>query len=160
MSDFSIRTVRPEDVAELLTMIRELAEFEKLTHLMTATETGYQEALFGERPSAGAIIAESGEKMIGYAVFFENFSTFSGVKGLYLEDLYVRPEHRSIGAGKALIQHLGGIAHERQCGRFEWCVLDWNTNAIDFYERLGADVMSQWRMVRLDQDGIRNLVTG
>ena len=157
MSDFSIRPVKPQDVPELLTMIRELAEFEKLTHLVTATEEDYQNALFGTPPSAGAAVAQSDDGLLGYAVYFENFSTFAGIKGLYLEDLYVRPEHRQKGIGKELIRHVGRIAKDRDCIRFEWCVLDWNQNAIDFYKRLGADVMDEWRIVRLNHPGIEKL---
>jgi GNAT superfamily N-acetyltransferase len=160
MSDFStnrfqIRPVRPEDLAELLTMIQELAEFERLTHLVTATVEDYHESLFGENPAAEALLAQENGEPVGYAVFFSTFSTFVGRAGIWLEDLYVRPTHRGRGYGKALLKAVGTIAHERGAGRYEWTVLDWNRNAIDLYERVGGEILPEWRIVRMDRERLR-----
>lgn len=160
MSDFSndsfrIRPARPEDLPEILTMIQELAEFERLSHQFVATEEGFRECLFGERPAAEALVAEVDGTAAGYAVFFTTFSTFLGKAGLWLEDLYVRPAHRGIGLGKALLKSVGAIAHERNAGRYEWSVLDWNQNAIDLYERVGGEILEEWRIVRLSGKNLR-----
>lgn len=162
MRDFSISaiSIRPavsEDVPGILEMIRELADFEKLTHQVVATEADYQKSLFGESPSAGALVAEDGGKLAGYAIYFPTFSTFIGRAGLWLEDLYVRPDWRGRGLGKGLLKAVGEIAAERKAGRFEWSVLDWNRNAIDLYERVGGEILHDWRIVRLDHEGIREL---
>src|SRR5215218_10296156 len=134
----AIRPARAGDVAAILEMIRELAEFEHLAHLCTATQAQLEKELFGEQPTAEALLATSGDQAVGYAIYFHNFSTFLGRKGLYLEDLYVRPAHRHGGCGRALLIAVAKIAAERNCARFEWMALDWNTPAIDFYEKLGA----------------------
>lgn len=160
MSDFSsesfqIRPVGPPDLPELLAMMRELADFEKLAHLVTATEADYHESLFGEKPAAEALLAEENDVAVGYAVYFSTFSTFVGRAGIWLEDLYVRPEHRGKGYGKALLKAVGAIAHERGAGRYEWTVLDWNQRAIDLYERAGGEILPEWRIVRMDGDRLR-----
>jgi len=130
-------------------MIQGLAEYEKLSEICVATETDLSEALFGPRPAAEALIARKGAQAAGFALFFHNFSTFLGRRGLWLEDLFVRPEYRRQGCAKALLQALAAIAVERRCGRFEWAVLDWNVRAIDFYRSLGASVLPDWRIVRV-----------
>ncbi|MBL9160181.1 MAG: GNAT family N-acetyltransferase [Verrucomicrobiales bacterium] len=152
---FQIRPVSPEDLPELLAMIRELADFERLTHLVTATEADYHESLFGETPAAEALLAEENGRPVGYAVYFSTFSTFVGRAGVWLEDLYVRPDHRGKGYGKALLKAVGAIAHERGAGRYEWTVLDWNQQAIDLYERAGGEILPEWRIVRMDGDRLR-----
>ncbi len=157
ISSISIRPAVSEDVPGILEMIRELADFEKLTHQVVATEADYQKSLFGESPSAGALVAEDGGKLAGYAIYFPTFSTFIGRAGLWLEDLYVRPDRRGRGLGKGLLKAVGEIAAERKAGRFEWSVLDWNRNAIDLYERVGGEILHDWRIVRLDHEGIREL---
>ncbi|MEK6349517.1 MAG: GNAT family N-acetyltransferase [Burkholderia sp.] len=129
--------------------MRELAEFESLTHLFVATEADLDDALFGPNPAAGALVATQGDAVVGYALYFQNYSTFLGKRGLYLEDLYVRPACRGTGIGTRLLRALAALAVERRCGRFEWTVLDWNQPAIDFYERLGATVLPDWRVVRV-----------
>jgi GNAT superfamily N-acetyltransferase len=130
-------------------LIRELAAFEKLEHLVQVTPASLQPHLFGNKPVAEAVVAEVADAVVGFALFFTNFSTFLGQPGLYLEDLYVQPQHRGHGLGKALLQHLGALAVQRGCGRFEWSVLDWNQNAIDFYQRMGAAVLPDWRICRV-----------
>ncbi|TKC83899.1 GNAT family N-acetyltransferase [Trinickia terrae] len=155
-----IRPATPADVGSIFALMLELAEFEKLTHLFVATEAGVRDALFGERPAAEALVAEAGGKIVGYALFFHNFSTFLGRRGLYLEDLYVQPSQRGSGLGRAMLQRLAAMAIERQCGRFEWTVLDWNQNAIDFYEKMGATVLPDWRIVRMTGDALAQLASG
>ncbi|MFM0136753.1 GNAT family N-acetyltransferase [Caballeronia grimmiae] len=137
----------------------ELAEFEKLTHLFVATESSLHDALFGARPAAEALVAEQAGEVVGYALFFHNFSTFLAKRGLYLEDLYVRPALRGSGLGTKLLKKLAALAVERQCGRFEWSVLDWNQNAIDFYEKMGATVLPDWRVVRVTGDSLNRLAS-
>jgi GNAT superfamily N-acetyltransferase len=152
-----IRSATPSDVPGMLSLMRELAEYEKLTHLFVATEETLSEALFGPRPSAEAIVAQREGGIVGYALFFHNFSTFLGRRGLYLEDLYVQPALRGSGLGTALLRRLAAIAVERQCGRFEWAVLDWNQSAIDFYTKMGATVLPDWRIVRVTDDALNRL---
>jgi len=149
MTPFRIRSAEPEDVAAILAMIVELAKFEKLDHLVVATAQSLHDALFGAHPACECLIGEEGEVPVAFSLFFHNFSTFLGRKGLYLEDLYVKPPYRSKGYAKAMLQTLARLAVERQCGRFEWSVLDWNEHAIRFYRQLGADVMPDWRICRL-----------
>lgn len=156
-AELLIRPATPDDVPLILHLIRELAEFERLSHLVETTEPLLYEALFGERPVAEVVLAELGDLTAGYALFFHNFSTFVGRKGLYLEDLYVRPEQRGSGIGRALLLHLAGIARARGCGRMEWSVLDWNEGAIGFYRALGAELMDGWTTCRLDEQGIARL---
>lgn len=155
-----ILPARPADAALILGMIRELAEFERLLDQVVATEAGLRDALFGERPQAEVVIAWRGGEPVGFALFFETFSTFVGRRGLYLEDLFVRPLHRGRGVGSALLSHLAGIAIARGCGRFEWAVLDWNQRAIDFYTRLGARPQADWTTFRLAGDALAQLARG
>jgi GNAT superfamily N-acetyltransferase len=154
MTAATIRAATSADVGAMLALMYELAEFEKLTHLFVATEDNLNDALFGARPSAEAIVAERDGTMIGYALFFHNYSTFLGRRGLYLEDLYVQPAQRGSGLGKMMLRYLAALAVERQCGRFEWSVLDWNQNAIDFYEKMGASVLPDWRIVRMTGEAL------
>ena len=153
----AIRPARPNDVPGILAMIRELAEFEALSHHVVATEDDYHASLFGENPAAEALVAEVGNNLVGYAIFFSTFSTFIGRAGIWLEDLYVRPDFRGLGLGKGLLKVVGEIAAARNAGRYEWSVLDWNRNAIELYERVGGEILQEWRIVRLDQQGIRSL---
>ncbi|MGB6432382.1 MAG: GNAT family N-acetyltransferase [Candidatus Acidiferrales bacterium] len=144
-----IARATPADVPVLLELIRGLAEYEKLSEEVSATAAGLHAALFGPRPVAEAILARVEGTAVGFAVFFHNFSTFVGLPGVYLEDLFVLPEHRGKGIGKALLLHVGALANERGCGRFEWAVLDWNRPAIEFYRGLGARAMDEWTLYRL-----------
>ena len=157
MADVTLLPARAEDAPVILRLITALGEYEKLSHEIVATEEGIREALFGPSPAAEAIIAWSGAEPIGFALFFHNFSTFLGRRGLYLEDLFVVPAWRGRGVGKQLLSHLAGIAIARNCGRMEWAVLDWNAPAIGFYDRLGATVLKDWRICRLTGDGLAQL---
>lgn len=148
-ADFNVRAAELRDVAPMVQMIRELAEFEQLEHLVQVTPEKLRPHLFGEKPVAEAMVAEVDGKAIAFALYFTNFSTFLAQPGLYLEDLYVQPAHRAKGVGEALLTRLAALAAERGCGRFEWSVLDWNANAIRFYERMGATVMPDWRICRI-----------
>lgn len=153
-------TVRPAteaDVPVILHLIQELAAYEKLAHEVTATEADLRSSLFGERPDAEVIIAETGDEVAGYALFFHNYSTFHCKRGLYLEDLFVKPEFRHQGIGKQLLRHLAKLAVQRNCARFEWSVLDWNESAIRFYRSLGAEPMSDWTVYRLSGESLLNL---
>ena len=152
-----IRPAVREDAGQMLTFIRELAEYEQLAHEVVADEAGLAARLFGERPYAEALIAEVDGVPAGFALFFHNCSTFLGTPGLYLEDLFVRPQYRGLGLGKRLMVRLAQIAVERDCGRFEWWVLDWNTPAIDFYRRLGAVGMDEWTVQRVTGDALKAL---
>lgn len=144
-----LRAARPSDAVALCGLIRELAVYEQLEHLVVATPQRLQQHLFGARPAAECLVAEVGDQVVGFALYFHNFSTFLAQPGLYLEDLYVQPAHRGRGLGRALLRRLAGLARERGCGRFEWCVLDWNAPAIRFYEAMGATVMPDWRVCRV-----------
>ena len=152
-----IRPANVADVSLLSEFIRGIAEYEKLADEVVADEAILRESFFGNRPSAEALIAEWEGEPVAFAVFFENFSTFKGRSGLYLEDLYVKPEYRRKGIGKAILSHLAGIAVERGCPRFEWVALDWNRNAIDFYEKLGAKKMHEWQIFRISGDKLEEL---
>ncbi|MDF1657033.1 MAG: GNAT family N-acetyltransferase [Verrucomicrobiales bacterium] len=153
----TIRKACSGDVVAILEMVQELADFEKLGDEMIATEADYQESLFGEKPVAEALIAEFDGGLFGYAIFFSTFSTFVGRAGIWLEDLYVKQSFRKQGIGKKLLKAVGTIAEERNAGRYEWCVLDWNHHAIDLYEQMGGKIMKEWRIVRLDRNGIEAL---
>ncbi len=157
MPNTNIRPASESDVPAIQSMIGELAEFEELSHQVTATEADLKAALFGEQPCAEAIVAESGGETVAYALFFTNYSTFNGRPGMYLEDLYVQPDHRGKKIGTQLLKHLAGIAAQRNYGRMDWSVLDWNQRAIDFYENHGAEVLQQWRFVRTERAGIAEL---
>jgi GNAT superfamily N-acetyltransferase len=145
----TIRAAAVGDVPLILAFIRDLAEYERMLDRVVATEAGLREALFGARPYAEVVIAEDGGQPVGFALFFHTFSTFLGRPGIYLEDLYVRPEARGHGVGRALLVHLARLAEARGCGRVEWAVLDWNAPAIGFYERLGARPNAEWTVYRL-----------
>jgi GNAT superfamily N-acetyltransferase len=146
---FLIRPAKAGDADELFRLIGELAEYEKLTHMVVGSPAMLREALFGARPSCEALMAEHGGRTVGFALFFTTFSTFLCKPGLYLEDLFVEPAHRGAGIGKALLRALAVLAMERDCGRFEWRVLDWNTPSIKFYESLGAQILPEWELVRM-----------
>jgi GNAT superfamily N-acetyltransferase len=152
----TLRAAEPSDVPAIVGLIRELAEFEQLTHLVEVTPQRLQPQLFGERPAAEAVVAEHEGRVIGFALFFTNFSTFLGKPGLYLEDLYVQPAHRGGGVGRALLTHLAALANARGYGRFEWSVLDWNVDAIHFYEKMGATLMPEWRICRVTGEALRS----
>lgn len=147
-----IRRAEAADTALILEFIRELAEYEKLPHEVTAEPTCLRDALFGDRPAAEVLIANVGAEPAGFALYFHNFSTFLGQPGIYLEDLFVRPAFRGHGVGASLLGELARIAVQRNCGRLEWSVLDWNAPAIGFYERLGAVPMEGWTVYRLTGD--------
>src|SRR6266699_1923702 len=155
--NFLIRPATSGDVPVILELIRALATYERAPNDVTATENGLVEVLFDEKPSAEVLLAFENETAVGFAVFFHNFSTWLGRPGLYLEDLFVRPEHRGKGYGRALLVYLAGIARDRGCGRMEWAVLDWNAPAIDFYKKLGAAPLEEWKIFRLTRDGIAKL---
>ena len=148
-----LRAARPGDESLLLGLIRELAEYERLVHEVSATPELLAEHLFGEHATAEAVIAETKGQALGFALFFRNFSTFLGKPGLYLEDLFVRESARGQGIGRALLEHVAAIARERGYGRMEWSVLDWNRPAIEFYEAIGARPMSDWTVYRLSRAG-------
>ena len=168
---FVLRAAELRDVAAIVQMIRDLAEFEQLGHLVQVTPEKLRPQLFGAKPAAEALVAElgdgvgsgsgsgssSGGAIVAFALFFTNFSTFLAQPGLYLEDLYVKPEHRSQHIGKALLTRLAALAVERGCGRFEWSVLDWNQSAIRFYENMGATVMPDWRICRVSGERLAAL---
>lgn len=155
-----IRAATPTDVPVILQLIRQLAEYEKLAHEVTATEQALCDSLFGPKPAAEVLLAYAGHVPIGFAVFFQNFSTFLGKPGLYLEDLFVLPEWRRKGVGKQLLSKVAALAVERGCGRFEWAVLDWNEPALRFYKSLGTRVMDDWRICRLTGDPLRRAAAG
>lgn len=157
MTKFEIRTTSEADVPVILSLIRELAEYERAPDAVVATEAGLQEVLFGAKRSAEVLLALENEEAVGFAVYFFNFSTWLGRPGLYLEDLFVRPALRGKGYGRALLERLARIAQERGCGRMEWAVLDWNDPAIQFYRKLGAEPMNEWTVFRLTQEGIARL---
>jgi GNAT superfamily N-acetyltransferase len=158
-----IRTARPSDCPAIFGLVRELAEYERLTHAVVANDSMLRNTLFppdGGTPLVHALVAESGGTAVGFALYFFNYSSFLGRLGLYLEDLYVRPARRGMGIGKALLVELAKAARARGCGRMEWSVLDWNSPAIDFYKALGARPMDEWTVYRLDTAGIAMLADG
>ena len=152
-----IRRATRADIPVVLELIHALAIYEKLDHLVRADEGLLADELFSGKGPAETLLCMLEGRAVGFAVYFHNFSTFLGRKGLYLEDLYVRPEHRGRGYGKSLFLHVARIAHERGCGRFEWMVLDWNAPSIRFYESLGAQRMEDWRLFRLTGDALAAL---
>ncbi len=153
----SIRPATVADVPLILSLIRELAVYEKLEHLVSATEAGIQNALFGERAGVEAIIALLDDQPVGFALFFPNFSTFLGKPGLYLEDLFVRPAARGSGLGGMMLKYLARLAVERGWGRMEWAVLDWNEPAIGFYRKLGAEALTDWTLFRVTGKALQKL---
>lgn len=153
----AVRFARREDVPQVLAFIRELAGYEQLAHEVVADEAALEDSLFGARPGAEVVLAEADGEPAGFALFFHNFSTFLGRRGLYLEDLYVAPRFRGLGLGRRLMACLAAIAVERGCGRFEWSVLDWNAPAIGFYRALGAVGMDEWTVQRLSGGALHAL---
>jgi GNAT superfamily N-acetyltransferase len=156
-AEFQIRPAGVEDVPIILELIRDLATYERAPQEVTATEEQLVDVLFGEKPAAEVLLAFEGESAVGFAVYFYNFSTWLGRPGLYLEDLFVKLEKRGKGYGRALLVELAKIARDRNCGRMEWAVLDWNEPAIKFYRTLGAKPMDEWTVFRLTRDGIVKL---
>jgi GNAT superfamily N-acetyltransferase len=154
---FQIRSTTESDLPVILSLIRDLATYEREPDAVVATEEGLREVLFGPKPSAEVLLALENAEPVGFAVYFYNFSTWLGRPGLYLEDLFVRPEKRGKGYGRALLQRLAQIAKDRGCGRMEWAVLDWNDPAIQFYRKLGAEPMNEWTVFRLTAEGIAKL---
>jgi len=154
---FNIREATESDVPLILQFIRDLAEYEKLAHLVVATEATLRDTLFGGTPFAEVLIAEEEGTAAGFALFFHNYSTFLAQPGIYLEDLFVKPEYRGRGYGKTLLVRLAQIARERNCGRVEWAVLDWNEPSIAFYKSLGARAMDEWHTFRLTGEALEKL---
>jgi GNAT superfamily N-acetyltransferase len=153
----TISPATPADVPLILQLIRELADFEHLSHEAVASEQDIERGLFGERAHAEVLIARRAAEPLGFALFFHNFSTFVGKPGIYLEDLYVRPQARGQGVGTALLRQVAALACQRGCGRFEWSVLNWNQRAIDFYRKLGARPMDEWTVFRLSGEALKKL---
>ena len=158
---FTLRAAEPRDTPAIVGLITELAEFEHLMHLLEVTPETLDPHLFGPKPVAECWVAEMPDgEVAAFALCFTNFSTFLARPGLYLEDLYVRPAHRGAGIGQAMLMHLGRVAVERNCGRFEWSVLDWNENAIRLYEKMGATVMPEWRICRVTGEALARFGQG
>ena len=156
-ADIRIVPATERDTPAILSLIRGLAEYERLVHEVEATEEGVRESLFGDWPAAEVVLAYAGAELAGFALFFHNYSTFLGRRGLYLEDLFVLPAFRSRGVGRRLLSHLARLAIERKCGRMEWWVLDWNESAIRFYRSLGAVAKDEWTVYRLSGDALDRL---
>ncbi len=159
LPDFHIRHATIDDCALILGFIKELAEYEKLSHEVVATVGGLEETLFGDPAYAQVIIAEYAGEAVGYALFFHNFSTFTGRPGIYLEDLYVQPRFRGKGFGKSLLSYIAKLAVDLNCTRVEWSVLDWNEPSIQFYRSIGAKPMDEWTVQRLDGDALTNFAS-
>lgn len=157
---FRLRLATPDDVPTILECIRRLAEYERLAHECVATEAELRDTLFGARPSAEVVLAFAGEEPAGFALWFQSYSTFLAKPGLYLEDLFVYPQHRGRGLGRQLLRYLARVAVERDYGRVEWSVLDWNVDAIGFYRSIGAELLDDWRRCRLAGDAIPALANG
>jgi GNAT superfamily N-acetyltransferase len=156
---FTISPATIHDVPVILGFIKELADYERLSHAVVATEELLKKTLFGERQVAEVIIGYAEKKPVGFALFFHNFSTFLGLPGIYLEDVYVQPEYRGNGLGRKLLQYIAQLAKERQCGRMEWSVLDWNEPSIKFYRSLGAKPLDDWTMFRATGDALDRLAS-
>lgn len=159
MTAFAIRRARLDDTPLILQMIRELAEFEQLLDEVVADEETLRRSLFFDAKGPEVLIAEEKNRPVGFAIFFHNFSTFLGKKGIYIEDLYVRPECRGKGCGEVLLKEICRLAKERNCGRVEWWVLDWNERAINFYKKIGAVPMSEWTVFRMTEEAIDRLIS-
>lgn len=159
VKDLTVRPAVAADVPLIFSFIKSLAQYEKLSHEVSATEDSLRATLFGARPSAEVVIADLKGKAVGFALFFHNYSTFVGKPGLYLEDLFVQPDARGAGVGKALLVYLAQLAQSRGCGRFEWWVLDWNKDAIGFYKSLGARAMDDWTVFRVDDEALQKLAS-
>ena len=156
-ADFVLRPATSADVPVILACIRRLAEYERLAHECIATEAQLRATLFGATPSAEVVLAFAGDEPAGFALWFQSYSTFLAKPGLYLEDLFVYPQHRGRGLGRTLLRHLARVAVERDYGRVEWSVLDWNVDAIGFYRSIGAELLDDWRRCRLAGDAIPTL---
>ena len=154
---FGLRTAEPRDLPAVIDMIRELAQFERLEHLVAIEPAAFAQHLFGPKPVVEGVVAEADGAPVAHALFFTSYSTFLGKPGLWLEDLYVRPAWRGAGIGTALLRHLAALATERGCGRFEWSVLDWNERAIGFYRGMGAALLPDWRICRVTGDALRRI---
>ena len=152
-----IRPAVASDLPAMMVLVHELAEYERLSHAVVATEASFEAALFGARPTAEAFVALVDGAMVGYAIYFQNFSTFVGRAGIYLEDLYVRPERRGAGIGKGLLSRVAQVAIERRCQRLEWAVLNWNEPSIQFYKSLGAEPLDEWTIFRMAPAAIAKL---
>jgi GNAT superfamily N-acetyltransferase len=157
LAQVRIEPAVPTDVTDIVGLIRELAEFERLLDQFVATEARLRESVFGPKPYAEVLMARLGQESIGFALFFHNYSTFRAQPGIYLEDLYVRPAFRGEGIGEAMRKSLAKLAVERGCGRFEWSVLDWNQRAVEFYKALGAEPLNEWTMFRVSGDNLIRL---
>jgi GNAT superfamily N-acetyltransferase len=155
--EFTLHPLVPEDLPTLLGLIRELAQFERLEHEVEATVESLRDSFFGPQPVAGALLARWDEAVAGYAIYYSTFSSFVGRRGIWLDDLYVRPAFRQQGLGRKLIVAVAQIAAERNCGRYEWSALNWNRNALDFYRALGAQEMPDWVLLRMNHAGLRRL---
>ncbi|MDZ4874333.1 MAG: hypothetical protein CLLPBCKN_003729 [Chroococcidiopsis cubana SAG 39.79] len=155
--NFEMRFAEPDDVPLVLQFIKELAEYEQLSHEVVATEAILRESLFGDRKGAEVILGYYQKQPVSFALFFHNFSTFLGRAGIYLEDLYVKPEMRGRGIGRVMLSYLAYLAQERNCGRLEWWVLDWNETAINFYQKLGAVPMNEWTVFRVTDRSLIDL---
>jgi GNAT superfamily N-acetyltransferase len=160
MTDWTIRPATAADADAIFALVRGLAAYERLTHAVMGSAAALREHLFGARPYAEVLLAEMGGRSVGFALFFHNYSTFLTAPGLYLEDLFVEPEQRGRGIGRALFGRVARIAHERGCGRLEWSVLDWNASAIAFYTRQGAEMLPDWRICRLTGDTLARAAEG
>ncbi|MGC9524306.1 MAG: GNAT family N-acetyltransferase [Limnospira sp.] len=156
-SQLHLRPATPADVPAIFSLIRALAEYEKLSHQVTGDADALKQHLFGARPYAEVILAEWEQKIVGFALFFPNYSTFLTQPGIYLEDLFVLPDYRGRGIGKALLKEVAKLAVSRGCGRLEWSVLDWNQPAIAFYQYMGAAVLPDWRICRVTGESLRQL---
>jgi GNAT superfamily N-acetyltransferase len=154
---FAISQIAPAEIPDLLTLVRELARFERLEHEVQATVESYHDAFFGPEPVAGALLARQGEELAGYAIYFFTFSSFVGRRGIWLEDVYVRPAFRQLGLGRALLARVARLAAQRCCGRFEWSALRWNQNALQFYANLGAKQLDEWVTFRMNDQAIKRL---
>jgi GNAT superfamily N-acetyltransferase len=155
--EFNIRPVVPEDMGGLLRLIHELAQFERLEHAVQATVESLHNSFFGPQPAAGAFLARCGDDLAGYAIYFFTFSSFVGRCGLWLDDVYVRPDFRGQRLGGALLRAVARIGVERNCGRFEWTALNWNEKALNFYKKIGAQTLNDWMLLRLDAAGLQKL---
>jgi GNAT superfamily N-acetyltransferase len=158
MNDYKIRPAQKADAVAIFSLIQELAVYEKLTHQVTGTPEALADHLFGTPAYAESIVAESREQLVGFALFFKTYSTFLTKPGLYLEDIFVREAHRGQGIGKALLKAVAQIARERDCGRLEWSVLDWNEPAIAFYKKMGAEVLPDWKICRVNAEALQTTI--
>lgn len=159
-TSFVISQILPAEIPGLLTLIGELARFERLEHEVQATVQSLHDSFFGPQPVAGALLARQGVQLAGYAIYFFTFSSFVGRRGLWLEDVYVRPAFRRQGLGRALLERIAGLAAQRHCGRLEWTALNWNQNALQFYANLGAKQLDEWVIFRLNEQAIKRLAKG